>query len=216
MKFKIAGLLLCLNFTFSACAQIGLSNSNPDDVLAPYPAIGSIEEKEDIAQLLYFQNTRTKEQCEVAAREASSSLENFFGGLKGPLSKDEVSKVQKNIKWLTVKTGSQILYNKRKFNRPRPYVTHPEVKPCIELESSKSYPSGHTVLSRVYARILAVIYPERSIQFLKRADEIAMNRIIGGVHHPSDIVAGKILGDVLADDYLSDNEFYNELVSLGH
>jgi hypothetical protein len=33
---------------------------------------------------------------------------------------------------------------------------------------------------------------------MKRGDEISMHRVLGGVHHPSDIVAGKKLGDAMA------------------
>ena len=35
---------------------------------------------------------------------------------------------------------------------------------------------------------------------MERADEIAQNRIIGGVHHPSDIVAGKKLADKVVEN----------------
>lgn len=204
MRLRLLGLLL-LSISFNACAT--LRPADGQAIIGPYPTIGSLEEKQDFDELLYFQDTRTQEQCEAGAQESSSSLRAFFGGKNGPLSEAEVIKVQKNLKWVTIKTGVQILLNKTAFNRPRPYTNHPEIKPCIELELSKAYPSGHATLSRVYARILSVIYPERSIQFLNRADQIALNRVIGGVHHPSDIVAGKKLGDALADTYLSDDEF---------
>ena len=162
-----------------------------------------------------MQKTRTPEQCSQAAIEANTSLKNFFGGTKGPLSDEEVSKIQKHLKWITLKAGVQILINKMAFSRPRPYTNHPEIKHCLELEFSKAYPSGHSTIARMYARILSVIYPERSSQFLKRADEIALNRVLGGVHHPSDVAAGKILGDALAETYLSDKDFRNEMEQLG-
>ncbi|MBC7713662.1 MAG: phosphatase PAP2 family protein [Rhizobacter sp.] len=209
MKLTILGLLLCLNFSQGAFAS--------DDVLGPFPAVGSTEEKQDIETLLYYQQTRTPEQCAVAQAEANNgSLETFFGGNHGLLSAAELSKVKSQLRWVTVKTGAKILYYKTKFDRIRPYITHPEVKPCIDLESSKSYPSGHTALARVYGRILSVVFPERAILFMKRADEVAMNRIIGGVHHPSDIVAGKKLGDAIAEDYLQDNYSFNQLQSISN
>lgn len=209
MKLTILGLLLCLNFSHAAFAE--------DDILGPFPVIGSIEEKQDFEQLLYYQKTRTAEQCAAAQAEANNAgLETFFGGKKGLLSPSEIATVKKQLKWLTVKTGAQILIYKTKFNRPRPYISRPEIKPCIELESSKSYPSGHTALARVYAKILSVVYPERSLLFIKRADEVALNRVIGGVHHPSDIVAGIKLGDAIADNYLESNDFFYQLKTLGH
>jgi acid phosphatase (class A) len=118
--------------------------------------------------------------------------------------------MQKKLKWITVKTGAVVYLNKSNFNRNRPYINHSEIKPCIQLEGSKAYPSGHTTIARVYARIMGAIYPERAVLFLKRSDEVAQNRVIGGVHHPSDIVAGKILGDAIAEDYLETDDFVNE------
>lgn len=217
-RLKVFCLLTILNFTTIACAQLPATDpvaaSVGEEILGPYPEVGSDLFQQDFEQLLYFQKTRTQEQCDAAALEVDSSMETFFGGAKGPLSKEEVLQVKQNLKWLTIKTGTKIFYYKYKFARPRPYVSNPEIKPCIELESSKAYPSGHTTLARVYARVLAVIFPEREAQFLQRADEIALNRIIGGVHHPSDIVAGKKLGDYIADDYLKDTDFREEMLEL--
>ncbi|MBC7430261.1 MAG: phosphatase PAP2 family protein [Bacteriovorax sp.] len=215
MKLMILGLLLCLNLSQYACAQNNLFDSK--NVLGPYPALGSEEEKQDIQQLLYYQQTRTTEQCATAQAEANNgSLETFFGGNHGLLSAAELNKVQSKLKWVTVKTGTKIFYYKTKFDRPRPYVTHPEIKPCVDLENSKSYPSGHTTLARVYGRILAVIFPERAALFMKRADEVALNRLIGGVHHPSDVVAGKKLGDSIANDYLEDGNSFYQLQTLNN
>ncbi len=200
MKVKIVALALCLSFSVPAMA-------GSDDVIGPFPALGSAEEIADINTLLEYQNTRTKEQCDLAQSESDAGLEVFFGKL---LSPSELDRAKSKLRWLTVKTGAKILFQKQKFRRPRPYESHAEIKPCIELEGSKSYPSGHTTLARVYARVLSVMHPERSELFMKRADEAALNRVIGGVHHPSDIVAGKILGDAIADDYLDvGDNFYN-------
>jgi hypothetical protein len=52
----------------------------------------------------------------------------------------------------------------------------------------------------MFARLLSRIYPERAKAFMERGDEIANNRILGGVHHPTDIISGKKLGDALANE----------------
>lgn len=208
MKFKILGLVFILNFYNCTYAQ---ESFNDIDVLGPYPTIGSLEDKQDIDQLLYFQKTRTAEQCALAELEADANLETFFGGSHGLLNANEMTMAKKKLKWLTLKAGAQIYIYKKKFHRPRPYITHPEIKPCIDLEGSEAYPSGHTALARVYARVLSVMFPERGLQFIKRADEVGTNRVLGGVHHPSDIVAGKKLGDALAQDFLGSSDFVSLL-----
>lgn len=208
MKFSIFTL-----FVLISCSQLAIADT--DDILGPFPPVGSFEEMKDIDQLLIFQNSRTEEQCRLAQAEANNaSLESFFGGNHGLLSHAEIKIVNKKLIGLKLKTGIKILYYKTKFSRKRPYLVHSEIKPCIDLEKSKSYPSGHTTLARVYARVLSVIFPERGNLFFKRSEEVGMNRIIGGVHHPSDIVAGTILGDSIADDYLDEGDSFYQLSTL--
>ena len=205
MKSKLLFLFLCLSFSSGVFAEDAYWEMKYADLLDPYPTMGSPAERYDFEQLMYLQNTRTNEQCLAAAHEEDASLKAFFGGAHGLLSDVEVNKMQKKMRMITIKAGAKILVSKTRYNRPRPYITYPQIKPCIELESSKAYPSGHATVARMYARILAATFPERAILFLKRGDEVGFYRVLGGVHHPSDVAAGKILGDSLADDFLEDN-----------
>ncbi len=178
------------------------------DSIGPFPTFGSAEEINDYNTLMGYQATRTKAQCDQAALESDAGMEVFFGKLLTPA---ELGRAKSKLKFLTLKAGIIILAQKKKYNRPRPYLSHKDIKPCIELEGSTAYPSGHTTLGRVYGRVLSAMYPERSDKFMKRADEVALNRVIGGVHHPSDIEAGKKLGDAIADDYLDlGDKFYDQ------
>ena len=61
-------------------------------------------------------------------------------------------------------------------------------------ETSAAYPSGHATHGMVYAMILAEIAPEQRPALLQRGREIGWNRVIAGVHYPSDIAAGRVLG----------------------
>lgn len=208
MKFVLLSFFITLSF-------IPVAIADSDDVLGAFPVVGSLEEKEDIDQLLFYQKNRTSKQCEAAQAEANNAgLESFFGGKHGLLNLSEILIINKKLRKLKLKTGVKILYYKTKFSRKRPYVVHQEIKPCIDLEKSKSYPSGHTTLARMYARVLSVIFPERAFLFLKRAEEVGLNRVIGGVHHPSDIVAGMKLGDSIADDFLEEGDSYYQLKTL--
>jgi len=198
MKSSLLLIALCFFYASSTNAQ-----QTTLDIIGPYPKPGSIEELKDFEILLNYQDTRTPEQCEKASEEEDANFEALFGGKHALLSEAEIKFAKKKFRALTIKSGIAIYYYKKKYNRPRPYVSHPEIKPCVEFESSKAYPSGHTAISRVYARALGYYFPERALLFLKRSDEVALNRVIGGVHHPSDIAAGKVLGDALARKYMS-------------
>ena len=167
------------------------------DLLGEFPKSGSQAEKEEVKKMIAIQDTRTSEECAYADSQNASKLAALFHDNNGPLSKDEASRMEVITFKLYAEAGLNILMAKKVYNRPRPYDSHQEVKPCIELETTASFPSGHSTIARFYANILSQYYPERKTAFFKRADEAALNRVIGGVHYPSDVAAGKVFGDAL-------------------
>lgn len=74
-----------------------------------------------------------------------------------------------------------------------------------------SYPSSHAAISRVFAAVLADIAPERKAEFFAKADEIARDRVIIGVHYPADIAAGKDLGDLFHSELLKSETYLQDL-----
>lgn len=202
-SFSLVFVLLSVFALDAMAADVSIRIFTPGTIrkmLGPYPPLGSAESLKDFDVLLEYQRTRTEAECEEASLEESANLISLFGGPKGPLTKKEAKRLQ--LRFLTVyaEGGANIYLAKKIFKRPRPYLANTELKPCIDREGSYAYPSGHTALARLFARLLSRIYPERAGAFMERADEVATNRILGGVHHPTDIVSGKKLGDALANE----------------
>lgn len=212
MKHLVITLLLSLFASTVVATDIDpgidfLSKEEIKSLLGQYPTLGSVSGLADLDTLLQYQNTRTKEECEYAASQDSVSIESLFVKNDGPLSKKEAKKLKIRLAFLYAEAGYNILKAKNLYERPRPYDSHSQLKPCIPKETSFSYPSGHTTLGRTLARTLSEIYPERAALFMKRSNEISRNRIIGGVHYPSDVAAGKILGDEIADVIVKSKAF---------
>ncbi len=196
MKNLIILFVMLVNFVQSARAELF--------DIGPFPLPGSIEEAIDVKTLLFYQSMRSQEDCDYAAAESDDvSLQNFFGGKHGLLTDDEIKKANRKMITLKAKALYKIVREKERYDRPRPYDSHPEIQPCIEKEASASYPSGHSMFGRMYARVLSFLHPERAILLMKRGNEIGENRMIGGVHYPSDVRAGQKLGDELADNYIN-------------
>ncbi len=100
---------------------------------------------------------------------------------------------------------------KLSFNRERPYDTYPQLEP-YKIMSSASFPSGHTSLAFSTATALSLQYPKWYIiapSFLW-ASSVGYSRMNLGVHYPTDIIAGSILGAGSAYLTLKLNELFWE------
>lgn len=171
------------------------------------PLSGSPEEHADLVQLLALQNTRTAEDCAKALADAETNLANFYGAPNGPLTSVEVKKWDQFITAQQLPVSAAATQAKNDWKRLRPYLTHSEVVPCLPLEKSFSYPSKHAALAEFEAKILIIAYPDRAEQLAARAKELAFDRVIGGVHYPSDIQGGRLLGDAIFDEKNQDGSF---------
>jgi membrane-associated phospholipid phosphatase len=69
--------------------------------------------------------------------------------------------------------------------------------PLVATASRISYPSAHASTSFAGARALARAWPPRPLYALAAA--MALSRPYVGVHYPSDIVAGALLGTAVAE-----------------
>ncbi|MFZ4714756.1 MAG: phosphatase PAP2 family protein [Bacteriovoracaceae bacterium] len=200
---KFMTLITTIMFLTLLASQTAIASdskmSGHKNFLENYPALGSEESNADFKTLHYFQATRTEADCAAAGAEVKANLKNFYGSM---LSASELKEIQAFFLALKIDVGLKAVITKYKFKRPRPYLIDPTLKPCIKLEKTYAYPSGHATMARLYARVLAHMYPERAEAFLEHGEEIALHRVLGGVHHPSDIVAGRKLGDLLANDVL--------------
>jgi acid phosphatase (class A) len=172
------------------------------------PVAGSPQDIEDFKELKEMQDTRTKEDCARATKEAASGYESFFGDIS-PFSKPLPKAVDAFFKHIREDIGRAVYIEKKDYARERPFRRDPAIIPCIPLEDGFAYPSGHSALARVFAQALGDLVPARRDEFLARADRIAHDRALGGVHHPSDTVAGEALGDAV-HALLLKNAIYND------
>ena len=69
------------------------------------------------------------------------------------------------------------------------------VKPLDEF----SFPSGHTFHALSFTIIACSYIPELCWVLIPFAILVALSRIILGLHYPSDVLAGAILGTLMAD-----------------
>ncbi len=84
------------------------------------------------------------------------------------------------------------------FRRPRPYRQHRDIRATALALDEWSFPSGHTLHATAFAIILLDYLPVVGWLFLPFALLTAMSRVILGLHYPSDVVFGALIGAWLA------------------
>lgn len=83
--------------------------------------------------------------------------------------------------------------------RPRPFLTISELELIIEPLTSYSFPSGHACASFAAAFAIARGFHDRHGGWVYLpAAVIALSRIYVGIHYPTDILAGAIIGTLCA------------------
>lgn len=179
-------------------------------VVPPAPAPGAAADLRDLAELRRWQAERTPEQCAAARLQEDAGYEVFFGAVS-PLPRPLPEPAEKIFKRVKIDAASVVWLLKEKYERPRPYLRDSSLAPCVEREGSTAYPSGHSAVARVYALMLEELDPAGAQAYRAAAAQAALNRVIGGVHHPSDTAAGLRLGDAVYAALKKDREFREDV-----
>lgn len=87
---------------------------------------------------------------------------------------------------------------KNLIKRDRPAITIKTYKPWITPSDKFSFPSGHTAAAFLFACLVALFYPGFAVLCYMWASAIGVSRVLLGVHYPSDIAAGALLGTTCA------------------
>ena len=97
---------------------------------------------------------------------------------------------------------SLALLLKHTINRARPYETYSFITPKVK-ESSSSFPSGHVTAAFETATSLSLNFPKWYVivPAYAWAGAVGYSRMYLGVHYPSDVAAGMLIG--AGSDWLS-------------
>jgi acid phosphatase (class A) len=96
------------------------------------------------------------------------------------------------------------------FKRERPFAADNRVQLFVDQSPNYSYPSAHSTFAYTVAIILADMVPEKTAAIFDRADSHASHRSDVGVHFPGDILAGRISGAVIVNQFFDNGRFQSE------
>jgi len=202
---------LCLLFVTSL-APVGANAAvnfiapdaiRPQELIPPPPAADSLVQHAEIEVLLNLQRTRTPQDIAMARRVqnedvfvfGSDVLGDWFDAAHLPKTAVFFARIREDFTPIGHLT-------KRLFNRRRPPFQDARIKPCVNFSDSSSYPSGHAAQSALWAGILAEVFPDQAGAFAERAAKTRWARVVGGAHHPTDVEAGRVVGEAEARELL--------------
>lgn len=193
-----------------------LSESAVDPVrlLPDPPAAGSAETSAELDLILRIQETRSAQQIERARADAGFSLSAFAGVLGEWLTPTNLPLTSQFLKDVEADSRSVCAKARTHFGRKRPMFADSRVKVAIEGQEDACYPSGHATRGTVCATILGELAPARKAQLLDRGRELGWQRVVAGVHYPSDLVAGRVLGQALVQAMFANPEFQKQFASV--
>jgi acid phosphatase (class A) len=204
MKGGILTLFCVLPWSVAAQSQDpSLQPLSPLNVQAliratgPAPAPNSMQAREDAAIVRWLQVHRTPEVIANAYQVLNKPLLRFDVALGANLDEEAplLSRALVQVAESVIAVQQQI---KTIYKRPRPFVSEPDVQPCIPKEPGYAYPSGHATFYSTTGSLLAAQMPERRERLMMIGRAVATNRVSCAMHYPTDVEAGVRLGQAAA------------------
>lgn len=185
--------------------------------LPAWPASGSAEAQADLTAVLTAQAQRQPTDVAEALLDAArgpmtwaqdaAGLGATFTAQRYPATAALLLALHEDMRAVN-RAGNEQL-----GHRARPVVVDNRVKSIFadNLTHTASYPSARTASSRVWALLLAEVFPQRRAALLAHAERTAQLRLIGGAHFPSDISAGRHVSDAYFTQLRSNATFEQAL-----
>jgi undecaprenyl-diphosphatase len=89
-------------------------------------------------------------------------------------------------------------YLKSRLVRERPYISLSGIVPGTHALDRYSFPSGHTLHAVGFTTLMTTSFPELGWLCVPFAILVAMSRVMLGLHYPTDVLAGGVIGAGLA------------------
>ena len=204
LPFPLLALLLVLTLSGQAKDTAPPRYFNPASIelktlLPDPPANDSATTKQELALILEKQKTRTPEEVARCRHEVKINVWVFDSVLGPVFAAKNLPVTAKLFEDIDANLLPVVISAKKYWDRPRPFLLDKNVHPAVELPKNASYPSGHSTLGNLDALVLAQLDPQQKDALLARGKLVGEDRIIAGVHYPSDVAAGETLAqDVFA------------------
>lgn len=87
---------------------------------------------------------------------------------------------------------------KRGTKRHRPFECCADIHACLKVPDAFSFPSGHTLHAFAFALMLSAFHPALAPLLWGFAALVGLARVVLGLHFPSDVLVGAVIGTATA------------------
>lgn len=227
-KFLIIAIA---TFSISSCSHLpksiasglpAVNYSNPaleainwKKILPPPPQTGSELDKIELDLVINANALKGTPRWNQAVNDAGLDQFTAFGAVLGTgFNKDNYPEIASIFDIVLKYSFNVSKASKNIYDRKRPFLVNDKIATCPNsLANGSSYPSGHSAIGWVNGQILSRIFPQYADDLMARGIDYGQSRMICGVHFPSDIVSGRIVGDVMLQKLEQDAEFTKLLQS---
>lgn len=188
---------------FHYLPKSGLESST---VLAPPPVLASGEHMADMAQVVAIHRAATSNDLQRAYSEKKFSIFNFTPAIGSFFTSNNLP--QTTAFMLRVQDEAEATTDAAKnyWKRPRPYTIDTNLANG-KLETSFSYPSGHSTEGTVLALVLADLIPDKKDAILAEGRDLGWHRVWIARHYPTDIHAGRVMARAIVQQMKENSDF---------
>lgn len=182
---------------------------DPREILPDPPQMGSPEQAADMATVVAVHGACTTNEAIAAFAEKKFNVFNFSGAVGPFFTAANLPKTAAFFEQVQSDAATITDQAKDLWKRPRPFRVDPSLA-SGKLETSFSYPSGHSTESGVLALVLAGLFPDKQDAIMAEARLIGWHRIEIARHYPTDIYAGRVFAKAIVRELKASPDFQKE------
>jgi len=177
------------------------------------PAMDEASTQAELKVLHEIENVRTPNRARQAAVDANDMSMFLFRTIFGEqFNKGLLPKTAGLSDDLCGDSNlmSAALKNSYPTPRRRPFLEDKSLKLACDptpIYYQPSFPSGHSFVGTLQALALIAMVPEREQEIRKRVEQYTENRLVCGVHFPSDVAAGREAAEKAFQEMLNNPTF---------